>query len=565
MRGLLAALGGAVCLFAASSSALAADPPLTVPIASCAAHSSPAATVTAGLPSTYPGSDAAGTMRMFLGIPYALPPTGANRWSPPVTTPGKLCWDGDKITNTFGKLCAQGPTLQPWHSEDCLVLNVFTRPTGNVSGQPVMVFIHGGGLQNGSGSFQLNPYPLIQQGVVVVTINYRLGPLGFLAHSALKHKTGNFGILDQQAALKWVKSNIRAFGGDPANVTIFGGSAGGLSVLVHLVSPLSDGLFHKAIIQSGSFYHQAASLSSAQQKGANFASLLGCGTAACLRAKPLANIVSAHASNPNTLGQSVNLLTQDNTNLTDTLQNLLQTGNFKKVPTIVGSTQHETRFHIAGNQAFGTGGGCNFVSNIDASNYGTKIQSTGNGAFAGQIQGAYPAFSVRSANEMLAQQWTDSHYACRTLRVNRWMALKAGKNYAYEFSDANAPPTMWPQFKLSDGSKFSFGAYHGGEQPFLFRMGSMNACGGNPPPDNKIPALSTAQRQLSAAMVTYWTTFAKTGNPNPVGSELPVWPEFQATTAGKIISFAGRVPKLITASKFDTDHKCTSFWDGKVP
>ena len=555
MRGLLAALSGAVLFFAASSAPALAAPPLKVPIASCADHSSPAATVT-GYVGTYPGSDATGNMRQFLGIPYAMPPTGANRWAPPVTTPAKLCWDGDKMANVFGKSCPQGTALDAWESEDCLTLNVFTRSTGTVSRQPVMVFIHGGGLVSGSGSFQLNPYPLIQQGVVVVTINYRVGALGFLAYQALSHKTGNFGILDQQAALKWVRANIRQFGGDPANISIFGGSAGGLSVLVHLVSPLSNGLFHKAIIQSGSFYHQATPLTTAQQRGSSFASSAGCASAACLHSLPVNTILTRQAppGQPMPLGQSVALVTEDNVVLKGALRTLLETGQFKKLPTIVGSTQHETRFHIAGNAAFGTGGACNFTSDITPANYFSKLQSTGAGGLAGQIQSQYPPGSTPlSATTALAQQWTDSQYSCRTLRVNQWMAQNAGKNYAYEFSDATAPATLWAPFRLSDGTVFPYGAYHGSEGPYLFRMGSRNACGGT------VPVLTGAQRQLSAAMVSYWTTFAKTGNPNAAGSGLPVWPEFQGTSA-KIISFKGAAPTLVAASKFDTDHKCTSFW-----
>ena len=356
MRGLLAALSGAVFLFAASSSALAA-PPLTVPIAACAG-----ATVT-GFVGTYPGNDATGQMRQFLGIPYAAPPTLTNRWAPPQPV---TCWTGARNMNTFSKSCPQGPSLDPWESEDCLALNVFTSNSGTIDRQPVMVFIHGGGLAAGMGSGrEYNPYPLVQQGVVVVTINYRLGALGFLAHNALAHKTGNFGILDQQAALKWVKSNIRAFGGNPANVTIFGQSAGGLSVLVQLLAPnaLTNGLFHKAIIESGAFYDRATPLNEAQTKGNTFAASAGCSNAVCLRGLPV-NTILAKQAPPGQLpplGQSVALVTQDNIILKNTIQKLLETGLFKKVPTIVGSAHDEARFHIAGNTRIGTGTTCNFT------------------------------------------------------------------------------------------------------------------------------------------------------------------------------------------------------------
>jgi para-nitrobenzyl esterase len=560
MRGLFAALGGAGFLFAASSPALAA--PLTVPLNTCASKGS---TVT-GWVSTYPGSDAPGEMRQFLGIPYALSPAGANRWKPPVTTPAALCWDGDRDSRFFGKSCPQGPDLNDWEGEDCLLVNVFTKSTGAVSRQPVMVWIHGGGLTSGSGSFQTNPYPLVQKGVVVVTINYRVGALGFLAHPALApNDKGNFGIRDQQAALQWVKKNISKFGGDPNNVTIFGGSAGGLSVLVHLVSPLSDGLFHKAIVQSGAFNHQPVTLQAAQQKGTAFANSVQCSSAACLRTSNAA-FVNKVLANQGQLGQSSFLLTQDGANLSNTIKNLLMQGQFKKLPTIVGGTHDETRFHIAGNQAFGTGGGCNFVSNITAFNYQSKLQSTGVPAnMTGTVAGQYPAGGTdKSAIEALARQWTDSGYACPTFRVNKWMAQKGGINFAYELNDPKAPPTAFPPFRISTptGALFSYGAYHGGEQPFLWRMGSTNMCPGNPPPGNTIPALNAMQRQLSAAMVTYWTNFAKTGNPND--GVLPNWPEFTAAN-GKLASFKGAAPVLLNASSFDADHKCSSFWDANSP
>jgi para-nitrobenzyl esterase len=569
MRGLWAALGAAVWVFAASSPAHAA-PPLTVPISTCNDPSSPPAvpvTVT-GQVGTYPGSDAPGEMRQFLGIRYASSTAGNNRWKPPVTTPDLLCWNGNRPVNEniFGPTCPQGLGLDAWESEDCLRLNIFTRPTGTVNRQPVMVWIHGGGLHSGSGSFQTNPYPLVQQGVVVVTINYRVGALGFLAHPALApNDKGNFGIRDQQAALQWVKKNIGKFGGDPSNVTIFGGSAGGLSVLVHLVSPLSNGLFHKAIVQSGAFSHQPVTIQTAQQKGAAFANSIGCSNAACLRTSN-AGFVNQVLANQGQLGQSSFLLTQDGANLSNTIKNLLMNGKFKKLPTIVGSAHDETRFHIAGNQAFGTGGGCNFVSNVTPFNYQSKLTSTGvPGNMTGTVAGQYqPGGSDKSALEALAKQWTDASYACPTFRVNKWMAQNGGINFAYEFNDAKAPPTAFPPFRIStpSGPLFSYGAYHGAEQPFMWRFGSMNVCPGNPPPGNTIPALTNMQKQLSAAMVTYWTTFAKTGNPN--NGVLPNWPEFTAAN-GQLASFKGTGLVSLNASSFDSDHKCSSFWDTNAP
>jgi para-nitrobenzyl esterase len=558
MRGLLAPFGAAVFVLASALPASAA-PPLTVPIVAC-----PGATVT-GFVDTYPGSDATGQMRQFLGIRYAVPPLTTNRWMPPKPM---TCWTGDRLMNTFSKSCPQGPTLDPWEGEDCLTLNVFTRNTDPMNRLPVMVFIHGGGLAAGLGSGrEYNPYPLVQKGVVVVTINYRLGALGFLTSNSLGYKTGNFGILDQQEALRWVRRNIVRFGGDPANITIFGQSAGGLSVLVQLVStaPQTTNLFHKAIIESGAFYDRATPLAEARTKGDAFLRSLNCTTSACQRTKPVGAILAAQnpaGQNP-PLGQSVALVTQDNIVLKNTLQKLLETGKFKKVPTIVGSAHDETRFHIAGNTRIGTGTPCNFISNITPGNYQSSLQMTGTPqSFVGQLALAYPAGSTpKSANIAFAQQSTDANYACRTLRTNRWMAQNGGTNFAYEFNDAAAPHYLWSPFKLKDGSTFPYGAYHGAELPYLFLHGTKDSCGAN------IPAMTSVQKQLAAKMVTYWTTFAKTGNPNPVPAQpgLPAWPEFTATATGNFISFEGKTPRLLKASAFDTNHKCTSFWNGKAP
>jgi len=202
---------------------------------------------------------ATGTMQEFRGIPYAEAPVGDLRWRPP-QEPAR--WTGVLDATAFSPHCPQAATPYgtPSTTEDCLFLNVFT-PDKTNEGRPhllpVMFWIHGGGLVVGE-SDGYDPSPLVAQGVVVVTINYRLGELGFLAHPALAAESptgasGNYGLMDQQAALRWVQRNIRAFGGDPDNVTIFGQSAGALSVHSQLASPLAAGLFHKAIVESGAY------------------------------------------------------------------------------------------------------------------------------------------------------------------------------------------------------------------------------------------------------------------------------------------------------------------------
>jgi para-nitrobenzyl esterase len=244
------------------------------------------------------GTNSAGMLR-FLGIPYAAPPVGALRWKPPTAA---AAWTTVRDASTFASHCAQiaGPFGTASASEDCLYLNVYTPSTGP-GPFPVMVWIHGGALVTGE-SDDYDPSALVAQGVAVVTLNYRLGPLGFLSHPALSAEaggaSGNYGLMDQQAALQWVQTNIKAFGGDPANVTVFGESAGGLSTFSQIASPLAAGLFQKAIVESGSYNLTPPDLATAQTWGTNFATGAGCTdqSAACLRALPVATILANAAA-----------------------------------------------------------------------------------------------------------------------------------------------------------------------------------------------------------------------------------------------------------------------------
>jgi para-nitrobenzyl esterase len=544
MKSTVAALFGAALLLAgAAQPAFAADPPLTVAIKSCDATT----------PSSVTGSTFGGPMRQFLGIPYAAPPTGKNRWMPP--QPFK-CWGGEpRVTQTFGNTCPQNG----FGSEDCLFLNVFTPATGTVKGLPVMVWIHGGALVAGGGN--INPAPLVERGVVVVSINYRLGALGFLAHPALddvkSKRTGNYGIQDQQAALQWVKSNIAAFGGNPSSVTIFGQSAGGLSVMVHLVSPLSTGLFQKAISESAAIGGTPQLLNAAEASGQQFATQpnincpgTGKATATCLRGIGFATI----QANQGIIGQSTALLRVDDVVLKKTLVDSMSAGEFKKVPIINGSTHDEMRFYLYGNANVGTLNSCTFTSGITKDNLASKMQSNG---FPNSSVTAY-SFGVSdsmTANAAFTAAGTDRNFACPIYRASARIADHGGKIFAYEFNDPNSPQTQLGTIKLADGTVFPYRAYHGAEVQYHFKAPGSSMCG--PYPD-----LSSSEKKLSAAMVTYWTTFAKTGDPNPTDADSPppAWPAFKTT--GKMMSLVASKPKAFAASAFDNDHKCTSFWNG---
>jgi para-nitrobenzyl esterase len=263
---------------------------------------------------------------------------GALRWRPP--RPGAR-WHGVRDTTAFAPHCPQsaGPFGVASVSENCLYLNVFA-PRGSMRrGRrlPVMVWIHGGALVTGE-SDDYNPAKLVREGAIVVTINYRLGALGFLAHPALARRpggpSGNYGLMDQQAALRWVQRNIRHFGGDPGDVTIFGESAGGLSVLSQLASRRARGLFSRAIVESGAYDLTQAPLAA----GEAFATTAGCAsqTAACLRALPVSTILASQ----NAAGYQPDI---DGRVLTQSLKTAFASGQFNRVPVINGSNHDEWR------------------------------------------------------------------------------------------------------------------------------------------------------------------------------------------------------------------------------
>ncbi|MBW2051458.1 MAG: carboxylesterase family protein [Deltaproteobacteria bacterium] len=251
-------------------------------------------------------------LRIFKGVPYAAPPVGELRWKPPQPP---AYWEGVKNTKKPCAWCPQPESIvfarrTGPQSEDCLYLNIWSTAKDTEEKRPVMVWIHGGGSTTGfGGSLFYSGGKLARRGVVVVTINYRLGPLGYLAHPLLSEESekgvsGNYGFLDQIAALKWVKKNITAFGGDPDNVTIFGESAGAVAVTRLMVSPLAKGLFHRAIAQSGGAFgrnrhlrERKYNMESAEASGERVARMLGCDQAddplAAMRAKSAEEIIEA--------------------------------------------------------------------------------------------------------------------------------------------------------------------------------------------------------------------------------------------------------------------------------
>jgi para-nitrobenzyl esterase len=493
------------------------------------------------------GATTAGVNR-FLGIPYAAPPVGALRWTPPKRYgffPGFVLQ-----ATEFGSECTQAGG----GSENCLFLNVFTpqvksddrRDDRDRRGLPVMFWIHGGGLINGS-STPYNPELLVKKGVIVVTINYRLGFLGFFAQSAIDaegHLNGNYGLMDQQFALKWVRRNIANFGGDPDRITIFGESAGGQSVYAQMASPLASGMFHGAIAESGSYaefqnyFFNVVTLAQAETtgtpsvpSGAAIADSVGCTsqTASCLRAVPGATMV---AQEPFPLYPFV-----DGTLLTQTIGAAFASGEFNHVPVMAGTNHDEYRLFVALD--------FDLVGNpiLTSGEYDTASNALWGPALGPPVLAFYPFAAYPNGGEALGASGTDGVFSCPARNVDRALS-KLVPTYAYEFNDENAPPA---QSAFGGLLTFPLGAYHSSELQYLFP--GIDVFG--------LPTtLSSQQTQLSDAMVSYWTRFAKTGNPNSSGQ--PLWSPYSASTD----QFQSLIPPApMVESNFDSSHKCSTFWD----
>lgn len=439
-----------------------------------------------------------GAVDAYLGIPFAAPPVGANRWRAPQPAQS---WTGVRRADQFAASCTQAITpkgLGPWTheyviaapvSEDCLYLNVWT-PVG-AKKNPVLVWIHGGAFTSGSGSVPIyNGTSLAGQGLVVVTINYRLGVLGFLAHPELTREANdappaNFGLQDMIAALKWIRANISAFGGDPSAVTIAGQSAGSIAVHDLLVSPLAKGLFRGAIPQSGlPGIMPPVTLAGAEKTGLEFAKSKGASSIAELRAMPVEAITAQGGAQR--FGPIV-----DGVLLPAAPEVLLREGKIAPVPIMFGQTADEA-------SAMGRTWG---ISNQEAFD---KLMSSSFGDKASVFAAFYPSSTdadrVASSKALLRDRGLGSLYL--------W-AQAHGKNgsqpvYAYLFEHIEPGP-----------ESARYGAFHSSEIPYVF--GTLDAS-----PERQFTNLD---RTLSKEISRYWVNFVRTGNPNSAG--LPAWPQLQ--------------------------------------
>lgn len=435
----------------------------------------------------------------YLGIPYAAPPVGNLRFQPPQPP---ASFSGVRSAAAYGAVCPQdAPPQGASVAEDCLTINVQT-PANLAAGSklPVMVWVHGGGLTSGTGA-DYDAASLVRAGnVIVVTFNYRLGLLGYLAHPALGAEqgdgaSGNYGLQDQIAALNWVRANIAAFGGSPGKITIFGESAGGQSVLDLLVSPLTPKLAG-AIIQSGAYAPSTPARADAEKQGVSIATDLGCSgsntaIAACLRAAAPGALVSEAGKLTGNTPVAPNI---DNRALTAQPFQAIAAGNFQRVPLINGSNHDEYRLFVATDDIFGAGP-------LTPQTYLTKLQGSSGPLYA-QVLAQYPLSAYPSPNLAYVQLATDFAFSCSARVIDR-LASKYVPVYAYEFSEPAPPPVLLPP----DPNFPVLGAAHASELVFLFpqfRNTSLDLA----------PGVITARQQaLAAQMQAAWTSHARYGRP----------------------------------------------------
>jgi para-nitrobenzyl esterase len=461
---------------------------------------------------TIEGGKVAGTsdrgVRVFKGIPYAAPPVGELRWKPPQPAP---VWPDVRDGSTFGAECPQTQYpetsiyVRPLQrqSEDCLFLNVWTAAASGER-RPVLVWIHGGALTRGSGISDVRDgVPLARKGIVLVSLNYRLGPLGYLAHPALsaesaRHASGNYGVLDQIAALTWVQKNIAAFGGDPARVTIAGESAGSWSVNTLVASPLARGLFIRAIGQSGGRFSRTphvtedrGSAQSAEHVGLAFAKAVGAESLAALRAVPVDRLLAVSTFRTQE--------TVDGWVLPDEIRTIFATKQHNNVAVIVGSNANEMTSFLGPSSAPQT-----------VEQFRSRF-SQQYGEMAADIERAYGVATDADAAPAALALARDTTF---TSHMRSWArATVAAGSRAYLYYFTHVPPGPRAKELL---------AFHAGEIPYVFNVIPSSD------PREAGYTYGDADRALSDAMSTYWVNFVVSGDPN--GKSLREWPTYRRDT-----------------------------------
>lgn len=481
---------------------------------------------------------------VYRGIPYALPPTGARRWNPPQAFPD---WEGERAAASFGAACPQpesrfgsiySGTLNSI-DEDCLTLNVWT-PEG-VTNAPVMVWIHGGSLVTGASSQPMYDGAALarQTGLVVVSINYRLGVLGYLAHPDLSAESaqgisGNYGLMDQIEALKWVERNIQSFGGNPDNVTVAGESAGALSILLLMTSPKAEGLFDKVIAQSAYMVSMAPLRGtanghpSAEEAGTAYAERMGVDGIEALRAIPSDKLIAQSAK-----AGFVPFGIIDGVYLTAQMPEVFDKGEQAKVPVLAGFNEGEIRSlrfllpPIPGKSS-------DYIAAVEA----------GYGDLAERFLQLYPSDSLEAS--MLATT-RDAMYGWTAERLAASQDALGLASYFYLF-DHGYP----------NADRLNLRAFHAAEIPYMF--GTLDSAV-TPWPE---PPRNPDERALSNSMMAYWATFARDGK--PVAEGAPAWPAYGAQATGMVFDQVPEPVPGLARSRFELHEEvvCRRRADGKV-
>jgi para-nitrobenzyl esterase len=463
-------------------------------------------------------TSADGHVRSYKGIPFAAPPVGQARWK----APGPVAsWTKVRKAAAFGPRCPQGRIFgdmifRDEMDENCLFVNVWTPATKAGETLPVMFWIHGGGFQAGSASEpRQDGEHLARKGVVVVSANHRLGLFGFFAHPELTKASGtgasgNYGLLDQIAALAWVKKNIEAFGGDPANVTIFGESAGSLAVSALVASPLARGLVHKAIGESGAFFTLSGgplatrTLSGAEEQGQKFAAAAGAPDLAALRATPVDDLLKVALKHP----WFSPIL--DGHVLPRPVAEIYAAREHSPVPLLAGWNADESRASVTMARERPT------LATFTAS---TRKRF---GPAADDILKAYAAATDDEVIEAAAALASDTFIGYSTWKwIQVHAAATSAPTYRYSF-DRTIPIAPGTMINGKAATAADIGARHAGEIEYVF--GTLDSVPG--------VTWTDADRTLSDQMMTYWSNFARTGNPN--GAGVPEWPAYDAATGASV-------------------------------
>jgi len=465
-----------------------------------------------------------GQITIFKGIPFAAPPVGELRWKAPQPV---IPWDNVRKTVDFGPSCPQmtWPGQKGNFSEDCLYLNVWTPAKKTDEKLPVMVWIYGGGFAMGSTAVPVyTGEEIAKKGVIMVSVAYRVGPLGFMAHPELtaeseNHVSGNYGLLDQIAGLRWIQNNIASFGGDPNNVTIFGESAGAISVSMLAASPLTRGIIHKAISESGGSFWPVnekketdciGKLRGGEDYGIEFAKRMGVNSLAEMRKLSPEKLLADPSA---AMGGFWPLV--DGYVITDDQYKLYSEGSYNDIPVMIGTNSDE---------------GSMFVRSAKSSDYLASLPKRF-GPLAEKIEGLYPGDNDESALKSMADIFRETAFAWPTWAWAR-LQTKTGKSPVYFYYFDQPQPGMPAPY--GDGKPR--GAYHSCEMQYVFHHLDQNPGMANKNGDNT----------LSDYMISYWTNFAKSGNPN--GEGLAQWPVFseekESTMYLDSIPHTGPVPNI---------------------